>query len=159
MTDISPPVLYRCQPTIDLLALFFKLSDRTFECVLEDSPERAATIYQGCDVVVNEILQRFRRARTRPGLVQLYLEENDGRRTDISAQMATFWENFHAKLELRDWIFRAVNSALLVGAAFKFTGLLNAVYVGLIGVAATLVASALQSLLETKAQKLRWRVG
>lgn len=156
--SVSPPILYACHPRIDFLATFFRLNDESFECVLEDITERGETIYHVSDYVVTEVLRRFRGVKSKPKLKELYLKENNGPRTYVSAQMPGFWGRFLAKLEGRDWISQVVYLALLIGVAFKFTGLLNAVYVGLIGLAAAVIVSALQAFWDAARRKLQWRV-
>lgn len=152
--DLPPSVFYACRPTIDSLAIFFRLSDSAFECILEGSLERAETIYRACDSVVVEVCNRFRGSK----LERLELEEENGRRTDVSAQLSTFWESFHKKLELRDWIFMGVSSVILFGASFKFAGLVDAAIVGSISFGAMLLVSGLQSLWDSTHRRLEWRV-
>ena len=158
-SDLAPPILYACTPTVDSLAIFFKQSDTTFECILEDSLQRAQTIYQICEYLVNQILRGPGEKHHKPKLTELYLEEDDGRRTDVSAQILTFWDFFRRQLTLRDWISQVVRLALLVGVAFWFASLLGAVYIGLIGLGAAVIGSALQACWDATRCKLQWRVG
>jgi|GEM_PF-1752704 len=159
--NLAPLALHSCNPTSASLAIFFKQNSRTFECILEDSLERGETIYQACQYVVGEIQKSLHVSNGKPKLLELYLEEDNGRRTDISASVATFWGGFRKRLELRDWLFRLANSLLLGAASLAFTELnsLGALFVGLIGLSTTLIISALQSLLDGRGQGLQWKVG
>lgn len=154
-----PPILHACSPSSDSVAIFSRYNDSRFECVLESIPERAETIYQECNRVVNEILRRYSQQRMRPELEELYLEDENGNRMDISAHLPTFWETLLERLERAGWITQVVYLALLVGVAFTFTSLLTTVYIGLIGLLAAVLASILQAWWDTRHRKLQWRVG